>query len=48
MKALATLFLGMGVGYMNLNNKLFVIPMGIGLVFLIMDFVKDKQGEKKE
>ena len=53
-KALACLFLGMGLGYMNtMNNLLFLIPMGLGLVFLFIDIEplnkvkcrKDKQSE---
>ncbi|MBU0958253.1 MAG: hypothetical protein KKF56_05600 [Nanoarchaeota archaeon] len=37
MKILSALFFGMGIGYMNQGDLLFLIPFGIGFFFFIMD-----------
>ena len=52
MKTLGALFLGMGVGYMNMANCLkdwwlIMIPFGIGLFFIGIDLFYIYKEEKK-
>ena len=39
MKILSALFFGMGIGYMNQGDLLFLIPMGVGMFFYITDYI---------
>jgi len=45
MKLLSALFLGMGIGYMNMGGLLFLIPMGIGILFYIFDEINNRSSK---
>jgi len=47
MKTLSALFFGMGIGYMNQEEMLFLIPFAIGGFFLIIDMIYEKKSKEE-
>ena len=47
MKILSALFLGMGIGYMNQGKLLFLIPIGIAIIFYIIDVIEETKFKPK-
>jgi hypothetical protein len=46
MKTLSALFFGMGIGYMNQGDLIFLIPFGIGMFFYIADEIIERSSTK--